>query len=83
MKKLLALLAVALLAACTQSHHHKSHDHHHKGNEAHAKNLALAQAIKACNKAVKRKKDRAKFEACLKEKGFEQLANHPKMKGHH
>lgn len=47
------------------------------------KNPELKKAMKECHKAVKSKKDTAKFEACLKEKGFEKPANHPKVKAHH
>ncbi|QLB18420.1 hypothetical protein [Mannheimia granulomatis] len=83
MKKLLALSAIALLAACSQSHHnHKGHDHHY-GKEAHSKNPALAQAMKECHSTIKENKDMVAFEKCLKEKGFEKPADHPKANGMH
>lgn len=83
MKKLLALSAIALLAACSQSHHqHKCHQHHH-GYDAHSKNPVLTQAMKDCHSTIKDKKDMVEFEKCLKDKGFEKPANHLKVKGHY
>lgn len=75
MKKLLALGVAMALVACSPAHHHKGA--HHYGKDAHAKNPALTEAMKACHSALKDKKDMATFENCLKEKGFEKPANHP------
>lgn len=44
----------------------------------HHSNPELAKAMQECHQGLKTKDDMPKFEACLKEKGFEKPTNHPK-----
>lgn len=77
MKKLLGISALAMmLAACSSSHDRPQPPQAHGG---HAHNPQIEAALKACHEAVGQTKDQAKFETCMKEKGFEKPADHPKQ----
>ncbi|UOO81536.1 hypothetical protein LVJ83_11465 [Uruburuella testudinis] len=71
MKKLLATAAFALiLSACANS---SKHEHKHPQPQQGA-NPAVEQALQECQQAVGASQDRAAFDACMKEKGFERPA---------
>lgn len=72
MKKLLAL-SFALFTASAYAH---EHGYKHS-------NPAVNKAMKECYHAAGDKHDYAKLEACMKEKGFEKPAHHPKHEHKH
>ncbi|MDO4430726.1 MAG: hypothetical protein Q4B95_05450 [Lonepinella koalarum] len=68
MKKLV-LLSSLLLATSAFAHEHHHHQH---------SNPAVNKAMKECYEATGKTHDQAKLEACMKDKGFEKPAHHPK-----
>ncbi|MDO5638716.1 MAG: hypothetical protein Q4G28_02505 [Neisseria sp.] len=72
MKKLLATAAFALiLSACASNGDHK------EPKPQQGANPAVEQALQECQQAVGASQDRAAFDACMKEKGFERPAQAP------
>ena len=71
MKKLLATAAFAMiLYACASN----SED---KAPQPQQNTQAVEQALQECQQAVGASQDRAAFDACMKEKGFERPAQAP------
>lgn len=66
MKKLSVLVAAFFAVSAY------AHDHHKHANPA------VNKAMKECYEANGKNHDYAKLEACMKEKGFEKPAHHPK-----
>lgn len=74
MKKLLATAAFALiLSACSSNSEHKAP----QPQPQQGANPAVEQALQECQQAVGASQDRAAFDACMKEKGFERPAQAP------
>ncbi|MCP1659118.1 hypothetical protein [Neisseria perflava] len=76
MKKLLIPAALAmLLAACSSTGEGRRHGHDRGPQQ---KNPAVEKALQECRQTVGDSQDRSKFDACMKEKGFERPAQPPK-----
>ncbi|WP_439242647.1 hypothetical protein [Lonepinella sp. BR2474] len=74
MKKLLGVSFLAvLLTACTS----ESNQRPQGPRGERPQNPQLEAAMKSCHESVGQTQDRTKFEACMKEKGFEKPAARP------
>lgn len=85
MKKLLALSTlVVALAACSErpappQHGQDQAPQHAQGQMPHH-NSEIDAALKSCHETIGKTQDMSKLDACMKAKGFEKPANHPKGK---
>ncbi|MDU8923450.1 hypothetical protein RYD26_00700 [Pasteurellaceae bacterium LIM206] len=71
MKKLLGIAAVTMaLAACSSHSDNRPQPPQGQGPQGGA-NPQVEAALKACHESVGQTQDQAKFDACMKEKGFE------------
>lgn len=76
MKKLLGVSALAMvLAACSSSNDRPQPLH----GGPQGGNPQVEAALKACHESVGQTQDQAKFDACMKEKGFEKPAAQPQQ----
>ncbi len=78
MKKLLAASALSVILVACSSPYECSHH----GPKGRPHSPELEAAMKECHESVGQSRNMARFDDCMKEKGFEKPAGHPPMRGH-